>query len=137
MMLVDTSVWVDFLRRKGSEAVKDRLGVLLANRKACYTCPVAFELEIGARSAAELRAVELVLGVCPRILLEKKHWVAASSLGRSLRAAGSVVPHGDLLVAAVALEESRAILTLDRHFLQIQQKAAPKLEVDFMEGSQV
>lgn len=136
MILVDTSVWVDFLRRKGSEAVKDRVGALLANREACYTCPVSFELGIGARSAAELHAVELVLGVCPRIPLEKKHWTAAGGLGRSMRAAGAVVPHGDLLVAAVALEESCAILTLDRHFIQIRQRAAPKLGVELLEGGE-
>ena len=135
MILVDPSVWVDFLRRKGSEAVKDRVSALLSSREACCTCPVSFELELGARSPAELRAIEVVLGVCPFIPLEKRHWVVASGLGRSLRTAGAAVPHGDLLVAAVALEEPCAVLTLDRHFIQIRQKAAPKLEVELLEGS--
>ena len=136
MILIDTSVWVDFLRRKGSEAVKDRVSALLSSREACYTCPVSFELELGARSHAELRAIEVVLGVCPLISLERRHWVAASGLGRSLRAAGAAVPHGDLLVAAVALEEPCAVLTMDRHFIQIRQKAAPKLEVELLEDSE-
>jgi len=134
MILIDTSVWVDFLRRKGSEAVKDRVSALLSSREACSTCPVSFELELGARSHAELRAIETVLGVCPFIPLERRHWAVASGLGRSLRASGAVVPHGDLLVAAVALAEPCAVLTLDRHFIQIRQKAAPKLEVELLEG---
>jgi len=44
MRLVDSSVWVEFLRRRGDPAVKQVIAHLLQADLAAYTCPVLFEL---------------------------------------------------------------------------------------------
>jgi len=55
--LVDTSAWIEFFRAKGDPAVKSRVADFLALGHAAYTCPVRFELFLGARPSelADLR----------------------------------------------------------------------------------
>ena len=53
MKLIDSSAWVEFLRRKGDTAVKHHVARLLSVDQAAYTCPIRFELLSGAKPAEE------------------------------------------------------------------------------------
>ena len=50
MKLIDTSAWVEFLRRKGDSKVKHAVAHLLQTDQAAYTCPIWFELFSGAKA---------------------------------------------------------------------------------------
>ena len=68
MLLVDTSVWIPFLRGNDSRGVK-RLEQLLKNGDA-YLCEITFaEICFGARDSAQLRLYEKELRkeVLPRL----------------------------------------------------------------------
>jgi hypothetical protein len=54
MKLVDTSAWVEFLRRQGDAQVKHTIARLLQADQAAYTCPIRFELLSGAKSHEEM-----------------------------------------------------------------------------------
>ncbi|MCX6421292.1 MAG: PIN domain nuclease [Actinobacteria bacterium] len=116
MVLVDSSVWINFLRAKGSSAPLREL--LLAGDAVACTEPVLMEVLAGARSPEHRNDM--------RRLLCRNTWVpvdvaadfdAAASIFAHCRSRG-VTPRGviDCLIAAVALRTSTPILASDRDF---------------------
>ena len=53
MKLLDTSVWVEFLRQRGDPAVKQAVARLLLTDAAADTCPVRFDLLSGVKAGEE------------------------------------------------------------------------------------
>jgi predicted nucleic acid-binding protein len=129
MKLVDTSVWVEFLRRKGDIAVKQSLARLLQVDQAAYTCPVRFELLSGVRPGEE-SDLEQAFALSHHFPFEADDWREAAKLERQLRAAGLSVPRNDLFVATVAIRTGLAILCRDAHFHAAQKVAGQKLKVE-------
>ena len=51
MTLIDTSAWIEFLRREGDRQVKGRVASLIDLGEAAVCGPVEFELLVGARAS--------------------------------------------------------------------------------------
>ena len=56
-VLIDTSVWIEFFRKKGSP-VSARLTEYLKLGQACYTGPIAVELYQGAKTQKEIQVLD-------------------------------------------------------------------------------
>lgn len=114
-VLVDTSVWVEFLRGTGSTADRWMVAALRDERPLGWTEPVLLELLVGARSArraAELRALA-TRGPALRVsgLVD---WEAAASIARAAAVAGHPVRSTvDCLIAAVAIRSGVPVVTDD------------------------
>lgn len=119
LVLVDTSVWIEFLRATGSPAhlfVRERVGDTLAT-----TEPVLMELLAGAASGPQTAAAErLMLG---------QHWVqvqpgidyrAAVDIFQAARASGHQ-PRSlqDCLIAAIAIRVRAAVAHRDADYAHI------------------
>jgi predicted nucleic acid-binding protein len=130
MILIDTSVWVEFLRRKGDPRAKARVASHLELDEAAYTCPVLLELLVGARDDGEERLVRDVLEMSVRRAFGARHWEVAAEMEQQLRRKGCVVPRDDVLVAAVAAEDKLPLLCRDRHFDILRDLAGRKLIVE-------
>lgn len=126
--LIDTSAWIEFLRRTGDAELKSQVADLLASGRAVYTCPVRFELFAGARKS-EKRTLEEALSFAKRIILEPEHWDRASTHAAELRAKGITVPASDLLISTVAFEIGAALVARDQHFVMIRDNVLPKLKL--------
>lgn len=126
MILIDTSAWIEFFRRKGDPLLKSRVMDSLASNKAAYTCPVRFELILGARPK-EMTDLLTGLDLARRIVLTPLHWDSAAALGAKLSAKGVRIPAADLLIAVVAVQEKLPLLTKDYHFTLLQEKLLPDL----------
>lgn len=126
MILIDTSAWIEFFRRKGEPLWKSRVMDSLAGNKAAYTCPVRFELILGARPE-ETTDLLAGLDLARRVITTPQHWDFAAALGSKLNATGVRIPAGDLLIAVVAVQEKLPLLTKDRHFTLLQEKLLPEL----------
>jgi len=128
-VLVDTSVWIDFLRATGSAADRWLTDALRTERELAWTEPVLFELLVGAtseRHAAALHA-SVVRGPALRVT-GLADWEAAASLARQLRAAGRPVRSTvDCLIAAVAIRAGAAVATVDRDLRTIAEVAPLEL----------
>lgn len=118
-VLVDTSVWIEFLRGTGSPAhlfVRERLGVSLATSE-----PILMELLAGAATGPQTAAAErLMLG---------QHWVqvqpaldyrAAVDVYQAARATGHQ-PRSlqDCLIAAIALRTRTPVAHRDADYAHI------------------
>jgi predicted nucleic acid-binding protein len=120
-VLVDTSVWVEYLRGSGGPADTWVVGALSQGRPLAWTEPVLLELLVGAtstRRAAELRSL-VTRGPMAR-LRGLADWEAAATIARTARSAGRPVRSTiDCLIAAVAIRTDLPVVTCDRDFTAI------------------
>ena len=129
MKLVDTSAWVEFLRRGGDAQAKRAVAGLLEGSLAAYTCPVRFELLSGVRPEEEAD-VQQALGFSHHILFEPDDWQEAAALERLLRSKGVKIPRNDLFVATVAIRTGLPLLCRDAHFSAITKALGNRLKVE-------
>ena len=129
-MLIDTSVWIDFVRKSGSDWARAVLTRELSAHTAVFTCPTRFELLANCARARERDLLEDLLAMCRHEPFLPQDWQAASEAGFALARHGQRVPSFDLLVAAVAVRTGERLLTLDAHFAVIQKLAMPQLEME-------
>ncbi len=129
MKLLDTSVWIPFFRRKGDAGVKQYVANLIAANEAAFTCPVKFELTVGALDQ-EISGLLKGLSFATRIEMTKSDWDLAADSGRRLRKAGVTLPQDDLLIATVALGRGIPVLCRDQHFSMIKAHVYQKLKVE-------
>jgi predicted nucleic acid-binding protein len=129
MKLVDSSAWVEFLRRKGDPKAKHIVARLLEADQAAYTCPILFELLSGVRSGEE-KDLEQAFALSHHLPFGQDDWREAARLERQLRARGLNVPRNDLFVATVAIRAGVVILCRDAHFGAAQKVAGERLKVE-------
>jgi predicted nucleic acid-binding protein len=129
MKLVDSSAWVEFLRRNGDSKVKNIVARLLQADQTAYTCPIRFELLSGVRPAEE-SDLEQAFALSNHIPFEQDDWREAALLERQLRAKGLTVPRNDLFVATVAMRTGVVVLCRDAHFSAAQKVAGARLKVE-------
>lgn len=128
MTLVDTSAWIEFLRRRGADHVKNRVAAYLELGTAAYCGPVEFELLAGARPS-ELSDVRQALAFGVLLDFPPVCWQRAADLEQSLRSKGVTVPRDDVFVAASALHHRVLLYTNDAHFVLMRDKGSIPLQL--------
>lgn len=118
-VLVDTSAWVEFFKQRTSP-VSDRVADLVRADRTVTTGVVLAELLHGARGARERERIIRTLGSLPYWETTREDWLRAGDLLAGLRAHGVTVPLTDAVLAALCLGHDVPILTLDRHFSQVE-----------------
>ena len=113
-VLVDTSVWVDYLRR-GLSPASEELDLLLEENRAVLCGTVELELLQGVR-AQEKTSLEELLSALPYAETTREDFQDAGELLRTLRTKGVQIPATNGLIAAVCIRQDLSLLTLDGHF---------------------
>lgn len=121
MVLVDSSVWIEGLRRRGDPGVKLALDGLLDAYEALWCSPVRLEVLGGARKE-ERALLGRYFSVIPYRSLEEEDWERGVSLAWRLRDSGLTVPWLDALIAAVALHDGVRVYSLDARFGAIAER---------------
>ena len=129
MRLIDSSAWVEFLRRKGDSKVKNVVARLLQADQAAYTCPIRFELLSGVKPDEE-DDLERTFTLSHHLPFEPGDWVEAALLERQLRAKGLTVPRNDLFVATVAIRVGVPVVCKDIHFDTARKVVGERLKVE-------
>ena len=129
MKLIDSSVWVEFLRRKGNPATKQRVARLMEADLAAYTCPVRFELLSGVKPEEEAD-LEEAFRLSAHIPFETEDWKEAALIERQLRSKGVTVPRNDLFVATVAVRTGMVVACRDAHFDALGRVLGGRLKVE-------
>jgi len=114
-VLIDTSVWIEYLRRRGSSEAKVLVGELLEKRQAIYTDPVLYELLLGA-SQKETAWIQSMFSHLDHIPFTLPHWEAAAQTGKQLRSQGLNLPLLDIFIATLATSNNVPLLCRDKHF---------------------
>lgn len=117
MILVDTSVWVQALRR-GSSAEALHLKALLDADQVALCGPVRIEL-LGGASTAEIPRLRRVLSALPVFLPTPETWKTLESWVEKSVRAGQRFGIADLLIAGLAAENDLEVWSLDADFARM------------------
>jgi predicted nucleic acid-binding protein len=129
-VLIDSSVWIGFLRGDAAD-VQAVTGLISGRNRAALTGPVLQEVLQGIRNEKQRRQTRTFLLRLPILETTIAHYTAAADAYAALRSAGVTVPSVDVLIAAVAGRAGFSVLTRDRHFLEIKKHL--DLEVTLLE----
>ena len=125
-VLVDTSVWIEYFRRKGSP-VASLLRDIVKQNRACYAGPVAVELIQGAKTEKEVEVINRLLDMITYVDATRSHFHHAGDLSRTAAREGKIFSTVDMLLAAIAHDEGLILFSLDRHFGEISQYCSLQL----------
>lgn len=130
MLLIDSSVWIDWLRGSDTDAVRF-VQAREAQEELALTQMIYLEVLQGVSSERQFAVTQKVLGAQTMLLpldgLET--FEAAARLYRRARHQGLTIRKStDCLIAAIALEHDALLVHNDRDFLALAQ-AVPQLQV--------
>ena len=117
--LVDTSAWIEVLRRDGDLKVRQAVVEAAREGRAAICNMVLLELWAGAGGSHERAGIAEMATVLECLRIDDDVWKGAHALAQTCRAAGVTVPAADLLIAACADHHGVEILERDGHFAQI------------------
>lgn len=130
MVLIDTSIWIDFFEHPVSPYA-DRLEYLIRNHNQAVLCGIVLqEVLQGIRDNKSYVVTKERLTKLPYLDMSKEVHLAAASLYRSLRAKGITIPSVDTSIAALAIYNHIPLFTKDYHFDIITKHTRLKLYIE-------
>jgi tRNA(fMet)-specific endonuclease VapC len=126
-ILVDTSVWIEFFRRKES-SISLRLREYLKLNQTYYTGPIAVELYQGAKTSKEVEVIRQLLQTIHYVEITRSHYHHAGQISHQAARTGKIFSVVDLILAVVAYDEQLKLFSLDTHFKEISQFCPLTLE---------
>ena len=118
LVLVDTSVFIDFFRGSDAPSV-DRLVELISSDRVALCGLIEAEIRYGLRPSERDRVQSLLKGF-QTLDTKEEDFHHAGDLGSRLRVRGVTIPLHDCLIAALAIRYRVPLLTTDEHFNQIE-----------------
>ncbi len=121
MVLADTCIWIDLLRKRKSPAVA-ALKMLLEAEEMVLAPVILQEILQGARSPAALARLRERFSALPMLMPTLAVYALAGELYACCRWQGVTIrsPH-DCLIAALAIEHDTPLLHEDRDFERIAE----------------
>ncbi|HEX5397547.1 MAG TPA: PIN domain-containing protein [Verrucomicrobiae bacterium] len=123
MVLVDSSVWIEALRRDGRLDVKVALESLLEEYEAAWCGPVKLEVLGGARPQ-ERQKLESHFECIPYFQMKDSAWDTAKKMAWQLRDRGCNPPWNDILIATLSRLAECRVYSIDQQFQQMYEAGA-------------
>ena len=123
-VLVDSSLWVHQLRRRGDATKRDRVNALLESGEAAWCPAVRLELWRGVTNDTERRTLRRYEALLPDYEISPQAWDRAIQLADRGRSAGLTVPLADLLIFACAKLNGLDVAHDDSHFDELAKLEA-------------
>jgi predicted nucleic acid-binding protein len=114
MHLIDTSIWLDFLNKKGELELTQRVQTLMATKQAVW-CPM-IQLELQRAGKERAAALALLNEVLPSLEINQAVWQLAHQLAQHCSRTGQPVPNTDILIYATARHHGCELFHNDKHF---------------------
>lgn len=125
VILVDTSVWVDYFR-KGDSPEASMLARALEDEEDIAILPIILtEVLQGFVRDEDFQRARDLLTRLPSVPVRRESYVQAAQLYRALRRKGVTVRGAvDCVIAQAAIESGAELLTLDRDFSAIARHSS-------------
>ena len=129
MVVVDTTVWVDFFAGRSTPQVR-RMKSLVEEGEDVALCGVILaEILQGIRANAECARLESILRNFLFLEMSRETFISAAHIYRSLRAKGVTIRSSvDCMIAACCIENGARLLHNDRDYDAIASRT--RLECD-------
>jgi tRNA(fMet)-specific endonuclease VapC len=118
VVLVDTSIWIEFLDRFNPRIRRDLVD-LLRRREVLTAGLILAELREGSKSRSQVREILEAMEPLRYVEVNRRDWLRAGEIASECAGRGHRLKIGDCLLAAIALRENCPIFTLDRDFERI------------------
>jgi hypothetical protein len=115
MFLIDSSVWVEYLRPTGSQKVKERVRGILQKEEAISCGIVIVEILRGAKNEKEFQTLKDSLVNLPQIPIDERVIERAANWGFLLDRKGRSISTTDLFIASAAYKNA-CLLHSDNDF---------------------
>jgi len=125
-VLIDTSVWVDFFRKKES-LVSVKVREYLKLNQVCYAGPILVELYQGAKTQREIEIIDQLFDTTVYIDITREHYHHAGTISQRAAREGKVFSAIDMILAILAHNSGLSLFSLDRHFQDISRYCALSL----------
>ncbi len=119
MILVDTSIWIEFFRGK-NRPIAEHLKILLDADEVTLAIPVKVEILSGSSKAMFPRLRNL-LSALPICYPDQDTWNTIDLWLEDAVKSGQHFGFGDLLIAALAVRQDAMLWSLDSDFERMQQ----------------
>ena len=130
MILVDTSVWVDYFRRGESPEAICLQAVILDDAELSINGLILTEVLQGIGSDRECAEAERELSGLTYLLMTRESHVLAADIYRRARRKGKTVRSpADCMIAACAIAHQATLLQRDRDFAAIAEVSDLKLAI--------
>jgi len=128
MLLVDTTVWIDFFADRPEPHVMALQKLIENDEDICICGVILAEVLQGIRSDTDYRKTKDYFDVLILLPMRQIAFVRAAELYRSLRKKGITIRKSvDCMIASVAIEHDLPLLHNDRDFDQIAKHAKLRL----------
>ena len=111
MILIDTSVWIEFFRQR--DTVVERIRPLLSEQKVVTVEPVFSELLFGVRNKKEKEIIQSYWQVLPRIDFGRNSMLEAATFANKNDYQSKGIGLMDAIIIKSALDGRHLIWTLD------------------------
>ena len=120
MVLVDTSVWIDFFAAKTAAHVVVLESLLAQTVDVCLCGIVLSEVLQGIADEKEFKETKRLFDALIFLPMERKTFLLSANIYRTLRKKGITIRKPvDCMIAAVAIEHNARLLHNDRDFSAI------------------
>jgi predicted nucleic acid-binding protein len=116
MTLVNTSSWIQYLRRDGEAEMKEKVRSLLLGGVAVLCPMIIAEFWMGTGSKKDQEDLTDLSAVLPCLPMAKEVWECSFRLARICRAKGTPVPSSDWMIESCAFSHGMKMLAKDKRF---------------------
>jgi len=128
MILVDTTVWIDFFQNSDTSQSKMLQHILNAGEDICICGVILTEVMQGIREDNDYAKVSSHFEAFLFLPMHRRTYESAAQLYRTLRRKGITIRNAvDCMIAAVAIEHDIALLHNDRDFVPISEHCGLKI----------
>ena len=126
-VLIDTSVWIAYFQANAPAGVLEKVDELLSDGDILVPKIVLAELIQGAHSEKDLNVIREFVEAFTIIGESADTWMEAGKLSFALKKKGKTINLADCYLAILAKEHKCSIMTLDKHFKEIQKETGLKI----------
>jgi predicted nucleic acid-binding protein len=119
MVLVDTSIWIDFFQAPESHTGSVLVSLIKDHNSVALCGIVLQEVLQGIRNQKSFELVRERLLKFPFVEANLETWLLAASIYRDLRAKGITMPPVDVTIAAIAILNDLPLFSRDVHFEEV------------------
>lgn len=122
MVLVDTTVWIDFFANRQTKQVLRLVQLIEQKEDLCLCGVILTEILQGIKNSYERQQIETLMNTLLFLEMSKDIFILSAEIYRSLRSHGITIRKTiDCMIAAVAIEHEVKLLHNDRDFIPIQK----------------
>lgn len=127
MVLVDTSVWIDFFQSPESPAATTLTALIKGHNRVVLCGIVLQEILQGIRERKNFELSRERLLKFPYVETNRDTWLLAATLYRKLRTKGFTFPPVDATIAALTMQNGMELMSRDTHFETVALHSTLKL----------